>query len=448
MDQLKDSAERAIRVAMEKGSTTADVMIREESTFSLSVRKGNLETLKEALSRALSLRVFVGNRTATSHTSDLSESTMERIIEQTVEMARLTSEDEHAGLPDPDVFTDRFPDLDLFDEEWESLDTPARIEMARVSETVALDVDPLLTNSGGAFFDYTRARTVIANSEGFAGGYRSTSAAFGVAPIAESDQGRHRDHWMSVSRHRKDLEDPETVGRKAAERTLRRVGARKPATCEVPVVFDPWTARSLIGHVFRAVSGDSIYRQASFLVDHLGEVIAAPDVCIVDDALMPRGLGSVPFDDEGVPGHKLPIVEAGVLKNYLHTSYTARKLGGVPTGNGTRALSGVITTGPNNFYLQPGPYTPEEIIESVESGLYVVELIGTGVNPVTGDYSRGAVGMWIENGCLAYPVHEVTIAGNLDGMLKDIQMIGNDLTFLESVASPTLKLGNMVVSGE
>ncbi len=448
MDKLKDSAERAIRVARERGATSADLMIREQSTFSLSVRKGDVETLKEAQSRALALRVFVGNRTATSHTSDLSESTLDQMIEQTVEMARLTSEDENAGFPESDAFADRFPDLDLFDEEWESLDTAGRIEMARAAETVALDFDPILTNSGGAFFDHTRARTVIANSEGFKGGYHSTSAAFGVAPIAESPEGRQRDRWMSISRHRKNLETPETVGRKAAERTLRRVGARKHKTCEVPVVFDPLTARSLIGHVFSAVSGDSIYRQASFLVGRLGEVIAAPGVSIVDDALIPGGLGSGPFDDEGVAGHTLPIVEGGILKNYLHTSYTARKLGGTPTGNGTRAISGVITTGPNNFYLQPGPHTPDEIIESVDSGLYVVELIGSGVNPVTGDYSRGAVGIWIENGRLAYPVHEVTIAGNLNEMLKDIQMIGNDLTFLGSVASPTLKLGNLVVSGE
>ena len=448
MDHLKTLAERAIHVALEKGSTMVDLMIREDDTFSLAVRKGDVETLKEALSRALSLRVFVGKRTATSHTSDLSESSIDRIIEQTVEMARLTSEDDSAGLPGKGAFADRVPDLDLFDEAWGSLDTAGRIEMARTTEAVALACDPLLTNSGGAFFDQTEARTVIANSEGFTGAYRTTSAAFGVAPIAESADGRHRDRWMSVSRHRKDLEDPQTVGRKAAERTLRRVGARKHATCEVPVVFDPLTARSLIGQVFRAVSGDSIYRQASFLVGRLGEAIAAPEVSIVDDALMPRGLGSSPFDDEGVSGHTLPIVEGGVLKRYLHTAYTARKLGGAPTGNGSRAISGVITTGPNNFYLQPGSYTPQEIIESVDSGLYVVELIGSGVNPVTGDYSRGAVGMWIENGRLAYPVHEVTIAGNLKGMLRDIQMIGNDLTFLGSVASPTLKLGNMVVSGE
>jgi PmbA protein len=212
-------------------------------------------------------------------------------------------------------------------------------------------------------------------------------------------------------------------------------------------VFDPLSARSLLSHVFDAVSGSSIYRRSSFLVDRIGEAVASPNVTVVDDALMSAGLGSSPFDDEGVPTQTTPIIQNGVLKNYLHSAYTARKLGAKPTGSGSRAASGVVTIGPTNFYLKAGTSTPEEILRSIKRGLYVVELIGFGVNTVTGDYSRGAVGLWIENGEFTHAVQEVTIAGNLREMLKNIEMIGNDVTFIGSIAAPTLKIGNMVISG-
>jgi PmbA protein len=267
-------------------------------------------------------------------------------------------------------------------------------------------------------------------------------------PIAQSNDGMQRDHWMSAARHRNQLESPEDIGRKAAERALRRLGARKIPTAEVPVIFDPLCARSLLNHIFDAVSGSAIYRRSSFLIDQIGQQVAGTDITVVDDALMPAGLGSGPFDDEGVPTQVTPIIENGILRNYLHSAYTARKLGSKPTGNGTRAASGVVTIGPTNFYLKGGGYTTEEIISSTKKGLYVVELIGFGVNTVTGDYSRGAVGIWIENGKLSQPVQEVTIAGNLREMLKNVEMVGNDVTFLGSIAAPTLKIGKMVISGE
>jgi PmbA protein len=241
---------------------------------------------------------------------------------------------------------------------------------------------------------------------------------------------------------------PEEIGRKAAERAVRRLGARKIPTCQVPIVFDPLCARSLLSHLFDAVSGSSIYRKSSFLVDKIGDSVASSNVTVVDDARMPCGLGSSPFDDEGVPTQTTPIIENGVLKNYLQSAYTARKLGTQPTGNGSRAASGVVTIGPTNFYLKAGDYTPEEIIGSVEKGLFVVELIGFGVNTVTGDYSRGAVGIWIENGKFVHAVQEITIAGNLRELLKNVEMIGNDVTFVGSIGAPTLKIGSMVVSGQ
>lgn len=447
MEQLKHTVADVVRRATARGATAADAMIREDDTFSVTVRMNEVDTLKEAISRGLLLRLFVRRRMATSFTSDLSRPVLEQLVDETLEMATITSEDESGGLPDSDLFRTKFPELDLLDSEWETLRPEDRIEMARTAERSALALDPKIVNSDGASFDYTRTKTVLANTLGFVGGFESTVSSLAVVPIAQSKSGMQRDYWMSMARHRKNLEMPESIGRKAAERALRRLDARKGPTCEAPVVFDPMTARSLLGHVFQAVSGDAIYRRSSFLVDRIGTAVAAERVTIVDDALLPGGIGSSPFDDEGIPCRTNVIVENGVLCNYLHTSYTARKLGARPTGNGTRAMSGAVTVGPANFYLKPGPYNPDEIIGSVESGLYVVELIGFGVNQVSGDYSRGATGIWIQNGRLAYPVQEVTIAGNLNDMLKGIEMIGSDLTFLGPIAAPTVKIRKMVVSG-
>jgi PmbA protein len=267
-------------------------------------------------------------------------------------------------------------------------------------------------------------------------------------PIAERDGTMHQDHWLSITRHRDHLDTPEEVGRRAAQRAVRRLGARKIKTCEVPVIFDPLTARTLIKHFFDAVSGDAIYRRRSFLVDQLGASIASDKVTLVDDGLMRGGLGSHPFDDEGVRGQNTPVIENGFLRSYIHSAYTGKRLKANPTGNGMRSGSGAIAVGPTNFYVQPGPTSSEEIIASVESGLYVVDLMGSGVNLVNGDYSRGAVGLWIENGKFAYPVHEITIAGNLRQMLQDITMVGDDITFMGTVSSPTLKIRSMTVSGD
>jgi PmbA protein len=445
---LQDITQHVIEQAKKSGASAADVMIREDDTFSVSVRMTEVEKLKEALSRGLMLRVFVGKRTATSHTSDLSLPVIDQLVAETVEMARLTSEDENGGLPDPAFFQTQFPNLNLLDRSWETLTPDERINLAVRAEKAALSTGKAITNSEGASFDYARSRVALANTAGFSGEYEGTSASLACVPIAEANGAMQRDYWMSAARHRHQMETPENVGRKAAERTVRRIGARKIRTCQVPIVFDPLTARSLLNHVLDAVSGGAIYRRSSFLFDQIDQAVASPKVTIFDDARMPAQLGSGPFDDEGVATRTTPIIESGVLRNYLHTAYTARKLGAKPTGNGTRAASGVVTVGPTNFYLKSGEYSPEEIVGSIKAGLYVVELIGFGVNTVTGDYSRGAVGLWIEDGKLTYPVQEVTIAGNLRAMLNNIEMIGNDVTFLGSIAAPTLKISNMVISGE
>jgi PmbA protein len=448
MQQLKDTAEHVIARAKNNGVTAADAMIREDETFSVTVRMGEVETLKEAVSRSLLLRVFVGKRTATATTSDLSESAIDRLVDETVQMARLTSEDVSGGLPAESVSRTDFPNLDLVDPSWDKLAPGERISWAVRAEKAALSADKAIVNSEGSSFEQAHSRVALANTQGFAGAYEGTNAGLFCGPVAESAGGKQRDYWVTAARHRNKMESPEEVGRKAAQRVLRRLDARKIPTCQVPIVFDALTSRSLLNHLFDAVAGGSIYRRSSFLVDRIGQTIAAPEITVVDDARLPGGLGSSPFDDEGVPTQTTKIIENGVLRNYLHSAYTARKLGTRPTGNGSRAGSGVVTIGPTNFYLKGGTYSPEEIIGSVRQGLYVVELIGFGVNTVTGDYSRGAVGLWIDNGKLTYPVHEITIAGNLLEMFKNIEMIGNDVTFLGSIAAPTLKIGKMVISGE
>jgi len=448
MQRLKDAANQVVHRASLKGATEADVFIREEEKFSVTVRLGEVETLKESASRNLRLRVFIGKKTATSQTSDFSPAVLDSLVDETIQMARLTSDDESGGLPESTAVAGDIPDLELVDPEWKHFTPEQRIDWARRAEAASMKFDSRITNSEGGAFDFEHARTVLANSGGFSGEYEGTGGSVIAMPVARSAEGMQRDYWASVSRFRNELEAPESVGQRAAQRAVRRLGARKVRTCEVPVIFDPLTARTIVGHVFQACAGDAVYRRSSFLVEKLGSKVAASNVTIVDNARLKRGLGSSPFDEEGVPTQSTPIVENGVLQNYLHSTYSARKLGSRSTGNGSRAASGSIMVGPTNFYLEPGTSAPEEIIESVKSGLYVIELIGHGVNTVSGDYSRGVVGLWIENGKLAFPVQEITIAGNLRDMLNDVDAIGNDLTFLGPIASPTIKIRQMVISGE
>ena len=448
VEPLEQLARHVVDRAHRRGATAADVLIREDETFEVIVRRGDVERLKEAVSRNLRLRVFLGNRTAASQTSDLSTRRVETLVDETIEMARLTSEDESSGLPDPASFPSEIPDLRLADPAWNDLTPEHRIDLARRAEAAAFQTNSLITNSKGATFQCERSRTALANTFGFTGSYEGTVGYLAAIPIAETRGAMQQDHWLSITRHRDELDSPEDVGRIAAERVLRRVGARKVGTCQVPVVFDPMAARTLMKHVFDGVSGDAIYRKRSFLVDRAGEIVASEKVTIMDDARMPGGLGSSPFDDEGVGTQSTAVIENGVLKNYLHSAYTGRKLGVCPTGNGSRAATGRVGVGPTNFYLKPGTESPEAIVGTVRSGLYVLELIGQGVNTVNGDYSRGVTGLWIESGRFVYPVHEVTIAGNLRQMLQDIEMIGNDVVFHGPVAAPTIKIRNMTLSGE
>ena len=444
--QLEQIAADLVQRATRAGATAADVVVQEGDEFSTTVRLGKIESLKEAASKALGLRVFLGVRSATSFSSDFSAASLDRLVGRTLAMARATSEDSASGLPEPGLLGRYEGDLQLYGEDVAELSTEERIRQARRAEEAALSFDPRIKNSEGSWFEAGAGTKAYANSLGFVGSYRSSYCAVSVAPIAQ-DGGMQRDYWYSAARRAGALESPEAVGRKAAERALRKLGARKVATCRVPVVFDPETARSLLGHVFEAVRGDAIYRSASFLTGKLGQPVAAADVTIQDDGLRPAGFGSRPFDDEGIPSSVTPVIEEGFLRNYLLNCYTARKLKLRTTGNAARGVAGPPGLGPKNFYLRAGPYRPQEIIGSVQNGFYVTDLMGFGVNIVTGDYSRGASGLWIENGQLAFPVEEVTIAGSLPEMLNHIDMVGSDLEFRAALASPTLLISGLTVAG-
>src|SRR5207248_1093495 len=339
-------------------------------------------------------------------------------------------------------------DLDLFYEDVYSLPSAERIAYARRAEKAALDADARIKNSEGGSFDAAIGRKVLANSHGFVGEYQRSYCALAAVPIAQTDDGAmQRDYWYSVARSLGRLESPEHVGRVAAERTLRRLGARRAKTAQVPVVLDPLVARSLLDHIFEGVNGDSVYRGASFLAGKLGEKVAGDNVTVIDDGTMVGGFGTSPFDGEGVPTRRTVVIENGVLRSYLLNTYTAKKLKLATTGNASRGLAGTPGIGTGNFFLQPGSKPPKEIIAGVKEGLYVAEFLGFGVNLVTGDYSRGASGLWILNGELTYPVEEITVAGNLKDMFRNISEIGNDLEFRGSATCPSIRLDGVTVGG-
>jgi PmbA protein len=442
----RDLATDLLRRARVKGADAADILVAEGTDFSVTVRKGEVETLKEAGSKAIGLRVFVGRRTATSYTSDFSPDGLETLLRQTVEMARVTGEDPAAGLPD-EVSAAEDVELGLYDPSAAALPTEERIDRARRAEAAALAVSPEITNSQGGSYGSDEGFVVLANTAGFLGSYRSSAVSLSTTPVAERDGGMERDYWYTTGRGLSDLLSPEEVGRIAAERTLRRLGARKVPTAEVPIVFDPETSAELLGQVFRAISGYSVFRNATFLKDKLGQQVASPLLTMVDEGRRVRGLGSRPFDGEGLRTRRNVPLEAGVLRHFLCDTYSARKIGAKATGSARRGVGGGPSVGAGNLSFAPGTTPPDQIIGEIERGLYVTDTIGFGVDLVSGDFSQGAVGQWIEKGRFVHPVHEVTVAGNLKTMLMDIDAVGNDLEWRGAVASPTLRVRKLMVAG-
>lgn len=436
-----------LSVATAWGASAGEATLVEGDSFEVKVRLGEVDVVKSAREQRLGLRVFFGRRAATTATSDLSPASLDRLAEDTCALAQAAAEDACAGLPDPEALAKHLPDLDLYDGEGEAMPPEDRIALARRAEEAALRADPRIRNSEGAEFATAFGRVVQANSLGFAGEYRGSSYSLSVTPIAQDDGGMQRDYWYTVNRRFRRLEDAAAVGRRAAERAVRRLGARKVPTQQVPVVFDSEVAAGLTRALASAASGYSIYKNASFLLGKLGQPIAARGITVMDDGTIPGALGSKPFDGEGVATRRTTVVEGGALRSFLLDTYSARKLGMGTTGNAARDVGDAPSVAPTNLWLEPGTASPSEIIRSVKSGLYVTEMLGSGVNLVTGDYSRGATGLWIENGELAYPVEEITAAGNLKDMLMAIEAVGNDLEWRGRVAAPTILIGRMTVAG-
>src|SRR5260221_13516124 len=446
---LRDLATSVVSRAMKAGATAAEAVVREGTEFSTVVRLGEVETLKESGSRDIGLRVFLGQRAASTYSSDLTEDGIDRLLKGALELARVTSEDPYAGFPALAQLGSLSGDLNLYYDDVYSLPPEERIDYARRTERAALDADPRMKNSDGGSFDAATGHKVLANSHGFVGEYRRSYCSVAAVPIAQTEAGAmQRDYWYSVARTLTKLDAPEKVGKTAAERTLRRLGARKAKTAQVPIIFDPMVSTSILEHIFEGINGDSVYRGASFLAGKLGQKIAGDNVNIIDDGAIPGGFGTSPFDGEGIPTRRTVVVENGVLKSYLMNTYTAKKLKLQTTGNAGRGLAGTPGIGPGNYFLQAGAKSPKELIANVKEGLYVTEFLGQGVNLVTGDYSRGASGLWISGGELAYPVEEITVAGNLKELFFNISEISNDMEFRGSVAAPTIRVDGLTVGGE
>ncbi|MBC7187746.1 MAG: TldD/PmbA family protein [Calditrichaeota bacterium] len=436
-DELLALAESLVEFGRRAGAEEVEVGIRQGVEFTVRVRNGQIEHLVEAGARSLGARVIVDHRVATTSSSDLSRDTLERLLTNAVTRARLVSADPYAGLPEKEELAVDIASLRLYDPAIASLGAEEKIQMALRTEELCL-ADPRIKSSYGATCATSVGQFYLANSLGFSGCYEGTSISLGVYLQAGQGDELVEDGWYEGTRHFADLPSPEAIAQKALHRVTRMIGPRKIPTQNVPVVLEPDITGELLDLLFTCANGAAIYQRQSFLVDKLGERVASDIVNVVDDGLFPAGPGTRPFDGEGVPTRKTAVIEQGVLRSYLLDTYSGRKLGMRSTGN---------ASGVNNFYLAPGPYAPEEIIASVEKGLLITGTMGWGFNPVTGDLSRGAFGLWIEHGQIVHPVAEVTISGNLASMLRSVEMVGNDFRLRRSIIGPTIKIAEMTVAG-
>jgi PmbA protein len=451
MSGERELVARALERLRSAGADAGDALLVASQSTQTRVRGSEIDFVTQARERTLGIRALVagarGLRTALTSTSDLAPASVAGLVDATIALARATAEDPMAGLPEGDFALDA-PDLDLSDPRDRDVPVEERIESARRAEAAARAVDPRIVNSEGSQAASELRNVVYGNTQGFLGSYEAAFHSLSCEPIARQNGSLQRDAWWTAARRLADLEDAERVGRRAGERALRRLGSRRVRTQEVPVLFDPVTAPSLLSHLVACVNGYSVYRETSFLASRMGERIASELVSVIDDGRLPGGLGSRPFDGEGLPTRRTAIVQRGRLESWLLDAYSARKLGAAPTGSAARGPSSAPSVAPTNLWLEPGSGTLEELVAATPRGLLVTELIGMGFNPVTGDYSRGAAGLWIEGGEIAHAVEEITIAGNLGEMLASIDAVADDLQWLGRVASPSLRVARMTVAGE
>ena len=435
-EELRTLAGAILQEARRGGASAAEVSVSQDIGLTLKVRKGELETVEFNADRGFDISVHNGRRAGAASTSDSSEDAIRETVARALDIARHTQEDPCNGLADPALLAMRLPDLDLFHPI--PLDTEAATAAAQACEAAGFSHDRRIVNSEGAEASSSQSCTVYANSHGFMGSYATTSQSLSCVLIAEDSNGMQRDYWYSADRNPKALEAPEQIGRTAAQRTVGRLSPRKIATGEHPVLYDPQTARSLAGHVIGALSGGPLYRKASFLLDSLGTEVASRQLRLFEQPLLPGRFGSAAFDSDGVATAEKAFIDAGAVRSYALSAYSGRRLGLPTTGN---------AGGVHNLRLE-GKTTPAEaLFKEMGRGLYVTDLMGQGVNQVTGDYSRGAAGFWVENGEVQYPVHEVTIAANLKDILRRIAATGDDHDQRGNVIAPSVLIERMTVAG-
>jgi PmbA protein len=450
--ELCDLAQLAVELAKRAGADDAEVLVRDGSELTAKVRLGNPELVQEAGSRALGLRVLRGGKRAVTYTSDLRREALEALCAETVTLADLAEADEYALPPDPSLLATQIPELDLYDPNVAEVDAAWALKQAIAGEAASRKSDARVTNSEGATWSRVLGATAFATSGGFVGGYRGSYASLVVEPLCDdttdpTNPKKRNGYWYTASRFLADLEAAEAVGIEATRRTVATLGSRKVETQECAIVFDPEVARSIVGTIFSVANGSSFWRKSSYLVGKEGELIASALVTIVDDPLIPRAPGSRPFDGDGLPTRKNNVVDQGVLAPVLCDVYSARKLGRTSTGSAGRGIGGNPGPTTSNLIMQAGSVSRQELLKQTGRGLYVTSLMGFGFNPVTGDFSRGAQGFWIEGGELTFPVSEVTIAANFDEILKRIDLVANDLELRSSTNAPTFRVSHMTLAG-
>lgn len=438
-------AESAVTRSIKRGADQADVYFQFGEEFSVEFRGGSIESLKKSFFKGLGLRVFVGKKTGFTYSTDLSPTVIESLIGTALNLAKLSDPDEGNILPVS--VTQGFLDLGLFDAGLRGIGMDQKISLAQTLEKKALALDPRITHTDGAGVTSFSSTICYHNSSHSSGSYASTMAGLYVLPVAQAGGIRNGGNWHSFDRFFDRLESVDHVAMRAVDRAVHLLGARKIKTTKADVILDPASGVTFLSSFFSLVDGDRVNRGLTFLKNDLGKKIAPDFVSITDDGLLIGKMGSRPFDGEGVPTSRIAVVENGLLKNFLYDTKAAQRAGTISTGHAHRSYDSEITIGPNNFFMEKGNTPPETMIKETSKGLLVTKLMGFGFEPVTGTFSFGAAGIWIENGELAYPVHEVVIASNMRDMLMNIQSVGNDLEFRSSIACPTLKISDITIGG-
>ncbi len=441
-------AEQLVERAKAAGATQADAVAMRTTNSDATVRLGGLEKVIEATSLGVGVRVIVDGRQAVASTSDITETALDETVAIVMELASLAQPDAYAGLPDPGDQV-KVPDaLGLYDENIEMLTMHEQIERALACEQAALDADDRITNSAGATFSSRIAEVALADTNGFAGSYVGTSASLSVEIMAEEHDGRLKnDYWHTTERQLHRMEDPAAIGREAAARALRQLGATTRETTQVPVVWEPRLVAGLAGILARATNGEEYFQRSTFLADLVGEQVASDLFTLIDDPTLPGRLGSRPFDGEGIATRRNTLFDAGRFHGFLFDTYNARRSFRRSTGSATRSISSLPAIGTGNLLIEPGATSPEEIIAGVRDGLYMTTAMGFGINLVTGDFSRGAAGIWIRDGQLAEPVTEINVSGSLPEMLRSIDAVGDDLEWFGATAVPTIRMSQLTISG-